>query len=680
MSSIPSNPVRIPNLLSSQSAQRAIARTGGELFEVQNQFYTGRRITRPSDDPIASSLVSVLRDRLAGSEQRERNLSHASSSLASLDQALGEAGDLALQAKSVASSQIGVGSDAETRAAEANVIQSIFDSLFDLSNREFADLALFGGERTGAPPFQEFFGGVRYTGAGDGLRTDLDSRLDTPITIAGDEAFGALSARVKGDVDLAPDPTRATAIAELDGARGEGVALGSVEVTITNGPPQTITVDLTGASDVGDVLDAIESAVRAADPAALAGAFPSASVNAGADALSLPVAAGVTIGIADVGAGTTAQDLGLSGHTFTNAAPFNPAGGLQARVTEQTALGDLDPAAALTLPGGFTITNGGRTGSVSVTAADSVGDLARQIESLNLGVRLEVNDAGDGLNLVNEVSGFDLSVSEDGGGSLLASGLGLRTLSADTATSVFNDGRGVEIADGEINAVTGLPDPNRNVDFRVNLQDGTGFDVDLVPSDLADVQGVLDAINAAAAGAGLAVPADFEAALADGPNGITLIDNTAPGAQDTSVETLNGHAAEDLGLLDASFTAGAPATLAGSDRATVRVDSVFSDLIDLRDALEANDERGIVLAASRLESDEDRLIAARAVVGGRAARVEDATRRAEDEALLDETIRSGLEDLDFTEAANRLSLLQLSQNASYAATATAQSLSLLNFL
>jgi len=238
----------------------------------------------------------------------------------------------------------------------------------------------------------------------------------------------------------------------------------------------------------------------------------------------------------------------------------------------------------------------------------------------------------------------------------------------------------VEIADGAINPITGLPDPARNADFRVNLQDGTSFDVDLTPADLGTVQDVIDAINVAAAGAGYAVPADFEARLADGANGITFVDATGPAVQNTSVSRLNGYAAEDLGLLDATFTGGAPAVLAGTDRASVRVDSVFSDLIDLRASLDANDERGIVLATERLQKDDDRLIAARAVVGGRAQRVEDARARAEDERLLDQTVRSGLEDLDFTEAATRFSLLQLAQNAAYAATARTQGLSLLNFL
>jgi len=678
MSTIPSGTVRIPNLLAFSNSQRALASSNRALYEVQNQIYTQRRIVNPSDDPISASLASVLRDRLQTADQRNRNFSHASSVLSSLDQALGEATDLTLQAGSIASSQIGVGSDAETRASEANVIDSLTDALFASANRQYADIHFFGGQRTGSTPFVEFFGGIRYVGSGDGLRTDLGPRIEAPVTIGGEQAFGALSARVKGDVDLAPDPTRATRIADLDGARGEGVTLGSIDVTITNGPPVTVSVDLTGAESIGDVLDRIESTINTAVPGTLAGPFPTSGVNTADDALALSVNAGFSITFADVAGGTTAADLGLSGFTYDNGNPHNTTGDVQPLLSQHTRLGDLDPAVGLTLPGGFTITNGGRAGAVSVAAGDTVGDLARQIDALNLGVRLEINEAGDGLNLVNEVSGFELSVSEDGGGTLLATRLGLRTFTNTTLVDDLNHGRGIEIADGEIDPISGLPHPTRNIDFRVHLQDGNSFDVDLTPADISDVQGILDAVNAAAAGAGFG--GVFTATLADGANGLRFEDTSGPAVQDTNVESLNGYAAEDLGLLDTTFSAGAPAVLAGSDRATVRVESVFSDMIDLRDSLTGNDERGIVLAASRLEEDEARLITARAVVGGRAQRVDDAQARTEEQALLDETIRSGLEDLDFAEAATRFSFLQLAQNAAYAATAQTQGLSLLSFL
>ena len=243
--------------------------------------------------------------------------------------------------------------------------------------------------------------------------------------------------------------------------------------------------------------------------------------------------------------------------------------------------------------------------------------------------------------------------------------------------SAFNDGRGVQIADGEIDPTTGLPDPDRNVDLEITLTDGSTFQVDFVPADLVDVQSVLDRINADAAAAGLG--AVFAATLSDGANGIVLQDTTGGGGA-ISVAQLNGHAGEDLGLLDGSFAAGAPATFAGEDRATVRVDGLLTSLIELRDALRSNDSVGITLAGEGIEESIERLAQARAVVGGRAQRVEKAKEREEDSILLDSVVKSRIEDLDLIEATSRFSLLQLSLQAGLTTTAQAQSLSLLNFL
>jgi flagellin-like hook-associated protein FlgL len=274
-----------------------------------------------------------------------------------------------------------------------------------------------------------------------------------------------------------------------------------------------------------------------------------------------------------------------------------------------------------------------------------------------------------------------MSVSESGGATGTAADLGIRTMDLTTSTSVFNDGRGVEIANGEIDPITGLPDPDRNKDFEVTLSDGRSFEVDLTESDIQDVASVLAAINAAASAAvpAIVVPGEFEARLLDGSNGIALQDNTG-GAGSLSVTRLYGHAADDLGLLDGSLTAGIPSILRGSDRASVRVNSAFTALRDLAEALRADDTVGISIASEDLEAHLDRLAVARAVVGGRAQRVGDAQAREEDTQLLNQTVMSELEDLDYVEASSRFSLLQLAQQAGYTATSQTLSLTLLNFL
>jgi len=676
MSAIPSNLSRVPNLLTSRVTQQGIVSSQTALLRVQNQLATSKRISITSDDPVGASLLTVLQARLMAAEQRERNLSHASSTLGSLDEALGTLYESGQEAKDVAASQIGIGSDAATRRSQGVVVSSLLDGVVAALNRKANGLHIFSGERTGALPVESFFGGYRYQGGGEGLRTDLGDGVDVPITIGADQAVGALSARVRGDVDLNPLLTANTRVGDLRGPGGEGAALSTLTVTIDDGSTQTnVNVDLSTLDRMGDIAGAIESAIRQTDPAALGGAFPSA-IGFSTERLSIgSIGAGYTITFTDGGDGT-ARSLGLDSFSYTTAAPVstNPGAALNPRVTGRTQLGDLNPATPLVY-GDIVFRNGGRNGTVTTSATMTIDELAEAVSRLNLGVRVEVDGAGDTINVVNEVSGFRMSVEE--AGSLAATRLGIRSLAGTTKPTAFNDGRGIRIADGNVNPISGLPDPNRNVDFRVTLTDGSTFDVDLVPADLADVNALIARINGEAAAAGYG--AVFAASLPASGSGIQFSD-TSGGAGSLTITSLNGQAAADLGLLDGTYTGGPTATLLSSDRARVRVDSLLSTLIELRESLNSNDESGIAFAGERLETDLETALQARAKVGAQASRVDDAVERLEDTVLLDQSIKSQIQDLDVIEAASLFSLLQTQLQAGLQAAAAIRPLSLLSFL
>ncbi len=677
MASVPSNLTRVPNLLASQLMLSNISRTSASMVRLQTQLASGKRIDVPSDDPIGASLVSVINQRLSRSDQRVRNLEHASSALSTLDQAFGQATQLALDAKTIASSQVGTGSDATTRASQASVVDSLISEFVRLGGTEFDGVFLFGGDRTGVNPFESLGAGYRYLGSGSGLTTDLTPGVSAPISVDGKTAFGALSGRVQGDVDLNPTLTAATRLADLRGGTGQGVSLGSIQIDITNGPTTSITVDLSTAENVGDVLDTVESAIRQADPAALTGAYPAGLTVAGTgERLSFGVAAGVSINIQDIGVGTTGADLGLTGFNYTTATPTNTAVDLDPQLTDSTTFGQLSPTPPIDF-GDIIFRNGTKQGTLTLTPAMTLGAFKSAVEQLKLGVRIETSPDGRSLNALNEVSGLRMSIEEAGAGTFTATTLGIRSFRSTTAINAFNDGRGVEIADGQIDPTTGLPDPNRNVDLEITLTDGSLFQVDFVPADMTDVQSVLNRINADAATAGLG--GVFTATLSDSTNGIVLQD-TAGGGGTIGVKQLNGRAGEDLGLLTGVFTAGATANLAGEDRATVRVDSLLTALIELRDALLNDDGLGITLAGSSIEKNVDVLAQGRAVVGGRAQRVEAAKTREQDTTLLDRIVKSRVQDLDFIEASSRFSLLQISMQAGLQSASLAQSLTLLNFL
>jgi len=685
MSSIPSNISRVPNLLMSQASTAQINRTNLALFRIQGEISSGRAVSRFSDDAVKAAAIAILNERINRSDQRKRNLDHADSSLSTLDQALGDASDLVLQAKSIASDQVGTGTTSGERRQQAQVVDSLIQSLFGIANRQSAAGSIFAGSATGSPAVEGMLGGYRYMGQGSGLTTDLDLGSPVPITLGG-SPLGSDSSRVTGTVDLDPGLTPTTRLADLHGARGTGIATGRVEFSFNGGAH--VQVDLTGADSVQDVQNRITASIHDYEQANNITILGPGGVSISGGSLSIDVAAGTgpapSLRFFDIGSGTTAQDLGLA--NSTGGLVFNPTSALGAEVdpklTWQTPIASLRG-----LSGGLgqiKVNNLGQSRTIDLSGVTTLEGVKNAIEGAGLGLRVEINSDKTGINVVNEVAAGRtqaMSIEEVSGNNLTASRLGIRSLSTATRIQDFNDGRGVQIVDGRTNPATGLVDPALNTDLTIHLGDSghTSFTVDFRPQDMATVQTVMARINSEAQSAGISVPADFHAGLSDGSNGLTFTQNAAWATAPSVTAENNSQAADQLGLTGGTYDA-ASSTFRGTDQAKVRVDNLFTHLIDLRDALQNDDTAGITLAGGELEGSVSRLAESRALVGGYAKRVEDGTKRLEDLNVLDQSARSNLQDTDFAQAASQFSLLQTQLQASLQVTAQSFSRSLLDFL
>ena len=657
MATIPSSFSRVPNMLASRTMLGNLTRTNSSLMGLQSQLATGIRVNRPSMDPVAASSIGALDFLIEQREQQLRNLNQADSLLATVDQSLGDISDLILEAKGIGLSQIGVGSDAETRSNQAQVVDSILRSLADIANRDQGGIHFFGGSATAADPMIEMNGFYRYAGFGDAMQTDLGLASGVGVTLAAEDALGAMSARVRGMVDLDPALDFSTRLTEIRGARGLGIEPGSVRVDV-NGTE--LIIDLSEADSIGDVVATLQAEIKTVD------VFASVSISGNALAIT-PFAGPITI--SDLDGETTAADIGLAGSYVPGVTSSGQ--DLDPELTTLTRIQDLS---GVSFPmGSIRLENGGQIRELDLSEVTTVGELISAVEELEIGVRVEVDEDGRRINFRNELSGAHLSISEVAGGTT-ATQLGVRTLGGSTLLSDFNDGRGVGSVSGGFDPVTGLPDPSLDMDFSVSLTDGTSFEVDI--STATTVDEVLSLINDAAAASGLAVPADFSASLVSDGNGIQLEDSLS-GTGTISVTRLNNStAAEDLGILGE----GTGAVLAGGDQAQVAANGLFTHLVALRDALLANDESGIAFATEQLDADVLQAAEARAEVGVRSRRVTDSLAREEDRSVQDQALRSTLRDLDFTEAATRFALLQQQLQASMTTIGRTQQLSLLDFL
>ncbi|GMU24554.1 MAG: hypothetical protein AMXMBFR13_46280 [Phycisphaerae bacterium] len=644
MAITPINLVRVSNNLRTSALLESLRRNTLDLFLEQNRLATGNKLNAPSEHPVLASRALRLSEVLERQDQVLANIRHADSFLSATDTAVGEANDLLIQAHTLASEAVNSSFDQQQRDATAELILGIVNQLVSVGNRKFGDVYLFGGQRTDSPPFTQFTGGVEFRGDTRGLTSKVDLQQNAIINISGAELFGATNGQVSGWVDLAPVLQVDTRLADVSGGAGRGVQRGQVRITL-DAPATSFVVDLTTAETAGDVIDLMNEAATAAGLTVGPGNQFNAAINAAGNGIDLTTGGG-NITVAEVGDGVTARDLGLLG---TGAGTL-AGGDLQPRLTPTTPIAALFDGAGAVL-GPILIENGPHRRSIDLNGATTLQDILNRINSADAGVEARINSAGTGLDIVNLISGARLSVGEDGGNT--AELLGIRSLHGATLLSSLNDGRGVTQVDG--------------ADLRITASDGSTFDVDV--SGAATIQDVLDRINAATGGA-------VTASLATTGNGLQLTDNVAgPGAMSVSRLNLSA-AADDLGIFGTA-TAG---VIAGEDVGTVRVDSIFTALVDLHSALVRGDTAGITSAGERISAQSRHVNRQHGIVGARAQAMN--VRLQHTEAAVDTTraLLSDVKDLDYTEAITEFQKAQTTLQANLMTGSRLLQISLMDFL
>ncbi len=682
MAFISGNIARAPNLLLSRIGINNIARTNLSLFDSSRRLSTGLSLLRPSDDIVRAAAVSTLDERIERSAQTRKNLQFAQSQVDALDSGLAEVTDLLQQAKSIGLTQISEGADADERASQAVVINTLINSMYGVINRKGVSGYVFGGTTPGRQPVTEKLGSYLFGTGSGGLKPDTRGIGQVPITVRSPKAVSGIPGVVLGKVDLQPQLTTDTRLEDLRGGRQLGITSGTLEYTFDGGETQSI--DLTDADTIGDVLDAIEASLLAYEETNGVDVLGPGGVTISGTSIAIDSPNGDLV-FSDVSGGVVAQDLGLVTSSSATFGPTRAAGAdLSPKVTMTTPVDQLGAVGSSL--GAILISNNGQSAEVDLSSAETIGDIKSLIESAGLGVRVRINEDGDGIDVINEIAGGSaraLSISEVSGNNNTASMLGIRTFSSETRISDLNFGRGVEV-------VSGNSDDHFNVDFVITVDDASGtpleIEIDLSPEDMTTIGNVVSVmesqIDAALTAAGRST-SDLDVSIGDTTNGIVLTQaasiTAGSGGPLQITRRNNSLAAIQLGLMDGTWDS-TNNEFVGTDKAKVRVDSVFTHLMDLKEALENNDDFGMQLAVNDLDDVLDEVTKTRALVGGYAKRIERQKARQEDREVLDQQIRSKLRDVDFAQAASEFSLLQLQLQAGLQTAAFSGQLTLLNFL
>jgi flagellar hook-associated protein 3 FlgL len=125
----------------------------GRMGRTQTSISSGRQITKPSDDPLATQRDLGLRGTLEGVQQQSRNVDQASGWMQSTDSSLADIGDVINRVRELTVQGASDSLGPQQRQAIALEIDQLIAAVKDSGNATFQGTYVFAGTKTTTPPY-----------------------------------------------------------------------------------------------------------------------------------------------------------------------------------------------------------------------------------------------------------------------------------------------------------------------------------------------------------------------------------------------------------------------------------------------------------------------------------------------------------------------------------------------
>ena len=233
--------MRITHNMMSKSIILHLQRQSRQLFNVQTEIATQKRLNKPSDDPAGMERVLDYRSQMAAIDQYLHNIDQGRTLVETNELTLGLIDELIGLAREIAQTHGNPDSTPEARQLAANEVKDLYQQVVELINSKSGSDYIFSGHQTDTPPFGHV---VELNG---GMPQDLAFGLSadaTDVTIEIRDANGAVVRTINLGDGVTPGSggTDGMNTVAWDGRDDGGVLLPDGQYTFT------ITADDTGSA------------------------------------------------------------------------------------------------------------------------------------------------------------------------------------------------------------------------------------------------------------------------------------------------------------------------------------------------------------------------------------------------------------------------------------------------
>lgn len=184
--------MRVTQSMLSNNMLRNLSSSYERLSKYQDQISTGKKVNRPSDDPVVVMKGISYRTDLSEVQQYKRNFSEAYNWIENTDAALDNAGQALQRIRELVVEASNDTYDASQRQAISAEIKQLRDHLAEVANTKFGDKYLFNGANTTKKPvdLQANSGDGSFPEATQPVEIELSKGIYLPVNVPGEKVFG----------------------------------------------------------------------------------------------------------------------------------------------------------------------------------------------------------------------------------------------------------------------------------------------------------------------------------------------------------------------------------------------------------------------------------------------------------------------------------------------------------
>lgn len=182
-------PTRVTQSMMNTQLMRNLNNNMLRMDQLQNQMATGRKINKPSDDPVGISFAMRYRSEYTANEQYVSNADAAQSWLEYTDTMLNQAGNVLHRVREL-SVQGSNGTNPDTAFESIRIeIEQLKNQMVEIVNSQFNGKYVFNGQMTDVPPYSKDDPSQSVSDDGSVL-FDIGAGVSISVNVPGNKVVG----------------------------------------------------------------------------------------------------------------------------------------------------------------------------------------------------------------------------------------------------------------------------------------------------------------------------------------------------------------------------------------------------------------------------------------------------------------------------------------------------------